>query len=258
MVRLFGVHRDADVLHRPAQDRAGSVVELRVHQGRGGVHDVDGQAPVLQAAGGFQAEQTTTDDDGLRLSRRVVDHRGAVVEAAEPEHPRRQGLVVGPHAVHGWKERAAAGGDDEPVVAHRRAVVGLHDASEPVDPNHPDTGAQVDVVVGVPVDRIEIDLVGVVGAGQHVGEQDAVVVAVGLVTEDGDVEQVSRRCGSGFPRQRATPAMPLPITTSRAFVAGRWPLCVAEGSRRVVISNVLPLAATSRFRPNRGRRSPCR
>lgn len=85
--------------------------------------------------------------------------------------------------------RAAAGGDDKPVVTHRRSARGAHDAGESVNPDYGVTDPQVDVVLGVPVERIEEDPVEVIGAGKHIGQQDSVVVAVGLVSEDGDVEK---------------------------------------------------------------------
>jgi hypothetical protein len=58
---------------------------------------------------------------------------------------------------------------------------------EPVDPHDPHPGVQGDVVVEVPVHRVEVDLVGVL-AGQHVREHDPVVVAVRFVAEHGDPE----------------------------------------------------------------------
>ena len=47
---------------------------------------------------------------------------------------------------------------------------------------------QVNAVQVVPLESVEIDLVGALRPAQHVGKQDAVVVAIGLVTEHGDVE----------------------------------------------------------------------
>ena len=44
-----------------------SIIELGVHQCRGGVYDIDRQAPALQAARGLQAEQAAADDTALVL-----------------------------------------------------------------------------------------------------------------------------------------------------------------------------------------------
>ncbi len=159
---LLGVHRDAEVFHRPPQDRAGRVVELGVHQRRAGVHDVDGQTAVLQPASRFETEQPAADHHGLGAVRGLGDHAHAVVEGAEPEHPVGQRLVVGPQARHRREERPAAGGQDQLVVVQHGAVVGVHQARVAVDAHHPHAGPQVDAVVGVPVQRVEVDLAVVV------------------------------------------------------------------------------------------------
>jgi hypothetical protein len=179
-----------------------------------------GETVGLQAGRRLQPEQAAADDDGGVLAPDVAQHAGGVVEAAEAEHTRGQLGVALPHALHGREERAAAGGQDELVVRGHRAVVAVHHLAVPVDADDADTGVQRDVVLVVPATRVEEDLVLVVEAvavrgvpglgdrvgrrlvrrglvrrtvaagsvGEHLGEQDAVVVAVGLVAEDGDGE----------------------------------------------------------------------
>ena len=161
------------------------------------MHHLDLQSPVLQSAGGLQAKQSTADHHGFLLPDRVVDHGGAVVTVAESEHPRRWS-AVGQHSVDRGEEGAAAGGDDEPVVTHRRSAIGLDGAGEPVDPDHRIADPQVDAVLGVPVGRVEKDPIDVIGAGKYVGQQDAVVVAVGLIAKDGDVKQVRSVAAQDF------------------------------------------------------------
>ena len=189
---LFEMDGDPDVLHRFPQNRTGDVVQLRVHQCGSGVHDIDSQSPVLQAAGGLEAEQSAADHHRLGPVRSLADHADAVVERAEPEDAVGQCLVVGPQPGHRREERPAAGGQDQVVIASDRAVVGVHETREPVDAHDPHPGAQVDVVLVVPVKAVQkyVALVGfnVLTAGQHIGQQDPVVVAVRFVPEHGDVE----------------------------------------------------------------------
>ena len=66
---------------------------------------------------------------------------------------------------------------------------------------------------------------GSVRAGEHAREQDAVVVAVRLVAEHRDVEAIAAAAASTSSTRRA-PAMPLPMTTRRAFAL------IARGPRR--------------------------
>jgi hypothetical protein len=93
---LVEVHGNTYVLHRLTQNRAGDVVELRVHQRRPRMHDVDGQTAVLQSARGLQPEQAATDHHRLGAVCSLRDHADAVVERAESEHTVGQSLVVGP------------------------------------------------------------------------------------------------------------------------------------------------------------------
>jgi hypothetical protein len=156
-----GVHGEAQPLDDAAQDGAGLVVELLVHQHRPGLHDVHREPVLLQAVGGFQPEQAAADHHGAAPPLGVADHRGGVVQGAEAEDTQGESAVVHPHAVHGWEERPAAGSDDQLVVPHNRAVVSEDNAGEPVDPHHPHPGTEDDPVLLVPVQRVEEDLLEV-------------------------------------------------------------------------------------------------
>ena len=61
---------------------------------------LDRQAPALQPAGGLQAQQPAAENHRLAAILGFGDHRGGVVEGAEPEHAVGQRLVVGPQPVH--------------------------------------------------------------------------------------------------------------------------------------------------------------
>ena len=87
-------------------------------------------------------------------------------------------------------EGAAAGGDDQLVVGRRRGRRRRRPCRAlAVDARDARARVQGHAVLGVPVERVDEDVLGVVGAGQDAREEDAVVVAVRLVAEH-------RRCRS--------------------------------------------------------------
>src|SRR5690606_37620533 len=77
-----GKNLDAPGLDRLLQEIARSRVKLALHQRRHDVEDSHVHAALLEASGGFEAEQTAANDDGL-LARLCGDqHRVDVVEVA--------------------------------------------------------------------------------------------------------------------------------------------------------------------------------
>src|SRR5207248_10851495 len=87
-------------------------------------------------------------------------------------------------------ERLRPGGEDEHVVGLLDAV-GVDDLPLAIDARDPLAGVEGDVVLLVPRERVEEDFLRVLRPVEHVGEQDAVVVAVRLVAEHHDVEPVA-------------------------------------------------------------------
>ena len=67
----------------------------------------------------------------------------------------------------------------------------MHGCRGEVELLDPDAGMQRDAVRRVPRQRVDDDVVRPVSAGEHARQQDAVVVAVRLVAEDRDVEQLA-------------------------------------------------------------------
>jgi hypothetical protein len=93
---------------------------------------------------------------------------------------------------------SGAGGDQQAVVFG--ATTGgfvpssaEHLAAHAVDLRHLAAQMQGDAVLGVPLQRVEDDLVEGLLAGQHRRQQDAVVVGVRLGAEHGDLVQVGAR-----------------------------------------------------------------
>ena len=149
---------------------------------------MDLDVEVEQAAGGLQAQQAAADHRGAARPCGVVADGGAVVERAEHEDAAAVAAGLGEQAFHRRDKRRAAGGDDQLVVGLDAAVGAHHLALLPVHARHRDAGVQADVVLLVPGERVDEDVLRVVGACQDARQQDPVVVAVRLVAEDRDVE----------------------------------------------------------------------
>ena len=144
--------------------------------------DGDVAALQLKAARGFEAQQSAADDDGADALSGGVHEAACVVEIAEGED------VFLVDAVDRRNPGGAPGGEQELVVVGDAAVVALDGAALRVDVDDSHAEAEGDVILLVPGQRVDHDVVGRAFAGQHAGEQDAVVVGVRLVAEDGDAE----------------------------------------------------------------------
>ncbi len=216
-----GAHHEPEpaLLERLAQQVAGDAVELALHQPRHDVHHRHPHAAQHQAVGRLQPEQPAADDDGVAVLRRRIDHRVGVGDVAVGD----DALEV--LARHRQDERVRPGGQQQPVVGRLDAARAAHDAAAAVHLGDRLAQVQPDAVVGVPVERVEHDLVERLLAGEHRREQDAVVVRVRLGAEHRDVVQV----GSDLQQllEVRTPAMPLPTITSFIF------LMLAPVSRRL-------------------------
>ena len=123
------------------------------------------------------------------------------------------------------------------------------DLGGPVDLRHPGAGMERDAVLLVPVERIDEDLARALGAAQDVRQQNAIVVAVGLVAEHGDVELVRPAAGEQSPRRR----VPRPCRSRRRRASSSSPLflassvrCRAQISKRPMSSTRWPVAPSGR------------
>ncbi len=192
---LRRVHTDAEGLDLGAQHPPTAFVELLIHQVPGGVHDIDVDAPSAETVRGLEPEQATADDDGAHtVARRGhLQHAVGVLDGPEPEHAAGETAVALPQPVHVGKERRTPGRDDQRVVRHRAPALARDRLREPVHPDGPVADVQRHAVLAVPRHGVEHEVVVVDGGrtGEDVREHDAVVVAVGLVADHGDVEQLS-------------------------------------------------------------------
>ena len=146
----------------------------------------------------------------------------AVVERAEDEDAGLAAcrpVVVEPSI--GGMNGAAAGGDDQLVVRLGDAVLAactsLRGAVDLASPARRRAGVMpFSAYQASGLRKISL---GSCDAVEHVGQQDAVVVAVGLVAEHRDVELLGAAARQDL-LDGAGAAMPLPITTSRCLAIG--------------------------------------
>ena len=170
-------------------------VELHVHHPVHQVNHVNVETEVQQAARRFQPEQPAADDRRAAGASGALADLLAVVECSEDEGARSQPAVIGAQPGDGRDERPAAGGEHEHVEGDAQVAAGRHATRGQVDMVHPRAGVERHAVGGIPLDRVDRDVARVVGPGQDAREQDAVVVAVRFVTEDGDIEPLAAASG---------------------------------------------------------------
>ena len=91
-------------------------------------------------------------------------------------------------AIHGRNQRRAPGGDQQLVEGRDLAGVVGDGFRFGVDGNHSSAGAQLNFVIAIPLDGIQRDVVKRFFADQNGRQENAVVVRLGLVTKNGDVE----------------------------------------------------------------------
>ena len=196
--RLRGhLEHHAALFQRLAQQSAGDLIELALHQRVEQVHDGDVHAALHQAVGGFEAEQTAADHDGVLVAGRGLDHALDVLNVAKADDARE---VLARQRQH---DRVRTGGDQQAIVRHPRAFSGDDFAGTPIDHLDHFALAQRDAVVLVPLLGVEHDVVDGLLAGEHGRQQNPVVVAVGLGTEDGDVIEIGRPVQQHFDRADA-------------------------------------------------------
>ena len=193
--------RQAACLQRLAQQAASHIVELAVHQPGVHVHHRHLHAAQHQAVGGLQAQQAAANHHRVLVCLGGFDHGLGVGNVAVGDHTFQ---VIARHRQH---EGFGAGAQQQAVVCGLgHAAVGgdcAHHAFHAVHLGHGGACVQGDVVVGVPLPRVEDDLVHRLLTRQHRRQHDAVVVGVGLCAKHGDVVQVGRNLQQLF--QRAHP-----------------------------------------------------
>ena len=178
---LFHLEAQAAAFQGVLQEGAGRLIELALHRPFTDVHNRDVHAAQLQTVGGFQPKQSATDYHGVLVGLGSVHHRLRVSDVAITDHALQ--IIAG-----NWQDEGIRPcGDQQSVIFRLAAILSDHTALDPVDLDHLAVQHQADVVVGVPLEIVEHDLLEGLLSGQHRGEQDSVVVGMRLGTEHGDV-----------------------------------------------------------------------
>ena len=230
MPRLFHLAR--------ARYIAARGIELTLHQRVGEMNDGDVAALHLQAARGFEAQQSAADDDSLAA--RARPSRAA--PACHPECGRRKTFFLSTPGMGGMKALLP--------VARMSLSYGVTPPSSPVtvcasriDVGDADAEPGLDAVGSIPVDVVKHDLVGGLLAGEHRRKHDAVVVDVRLVAEDRDLEIRAGTSGSAR-RRRRRPCRCRPRRVA-VFIA-LAPACVRR-ARRIACSSARAKSGRRRF-----------
>ena len=171
---------DALRLQRALQDPRGAGVELLAHELAGELDDRDHDAVGAQPGGGLEAEQPAADDDRAGTGRRGGERVGVAPGAKDVD-------MREVDARHRRNERPRAGREHERVVGMGDAGVVDDGARVEVERVGAAAAAQVDLVVGVPRQRAQLELAGPARAREQLGEQHAVVGRPGLLAEHDDL-----------------------------------------------------------------------
>ena len=161
------------------------------------MHDGDVHAALFQSVRRLQPQEAAADHHRVPEPLRGVDHGVNVLDVPEGNDTRQ--IMAG----NGQHKGIGTGGQQQSVVRFGRAVIRNHLSSATID--FPDrlAGMQRDSVFRIPGRIIEHDVVDGFLAGKYRRQQNAVVIAVRLGPEDGDVVAVGDDLEQFF--QRAHP-----------------------------------------------------
>ena len=215
---------DVEAAQRRRQQRAGAGVELALHEPVEQVHDGHGAALRGDAARGLEAEQAAADDRraldaALAAARRIASQSAGSRNGCTPSRS-----MPGIGGISGC----------EPVAMTSLSKRQLVDVVEPehaalgVDPRDHAADEQLDVVVGVPLARAQLERLGILAADEDLRQPDAVVRRAALAADerDGDVASRSRSAS-----QTAWPAIPPPTMTTPRFMSASWATRVSSACR---------------------------
>ncbi len=132
----------------------------------------------LQAARRFQPQQAAADHYGLHTRARTLEHAPRVVQIAEGEDV----LLI--YARDGRDEGRAAGGDQQLVVLDDTAVIARDGSLLRINIGDAHTQLQTDMILLIPIEPVDGDVVHVLFTGQYGRQQNTVVVDMSLVAEE--------------------------------------------------------------------------
>ncbi len=148
-------------------------------------------APMIhEPARRLQPKQTAAYHRGARAVFGRCNDPVAIIDGAEAEYAPLQ-LAVGPvQPLHGWNEGPATRRNQQHIIAGASAASRLHQARGAVDLGYRRSCVKRNPVLLIPGERVDEYLGSILQPAQNVGKQDAVVIAVRLVAEHRNVEQL--------------------------------------------------------------------
>jgi hypothetical protein len=141
-------------------------------------------AALSQPAPGFR-RQPIANHDGSGPFIGCVDNSPGVIQRAEDKH------AVFVQAVHGGNNGARSGCQNQFVVARPIPIAAAHSAAQSIDLLDPNSQSRPDPVLLIPLDVIQRDAADVALAGEQTGQQRAVIVGVGFIAKNGNVEDLT-------------------------------------------------------------------
>src|SRR5206468_5115376 len=154
-----------------------------------------------QSTRGFQSQQAAADDDRFTRRRGALHDLERIIERTKHKDSVFERARVLVDSLNGGNEGPRPGGKDKPVVPLRHAARTERSPRFAIDRFDADARVQRDAVYFVPLERIQEDVLRLVGPGKNTREKNAVVVAIRLVTEDNHVETVAATAGDDLFQQ---------------------------------------------------------
>ena len=130
------------------------------------MNDVNFRAEIEQATRGFEAKQTAANDGGALFSLRVIRNRFAIIQRSKHKHALLEFALFIAQPFNRRHKRRTASRNDQVVIRFNRAVCPRHQFQFTINAGDAHPRVQLDVVFFVPGQRIDEDVLRIVGAGQ--------------------------------------------------------------------------------------------
>ena len=134
----------------------------------------------LQATRCFEPEQTSSDHHRPLAWRRAIEQRARVVQIAKD----KQAFFF--QSIHRRNQRSASRCDQQFVERRFAVVIAGHHLALGIHVRDSNAKTQHNPMFRIPLEAIQLDFIRCFLASQHRGQQDAVVIEVGFIPEDGD------------------------------------------------------------------------
>src|SRR5579864_2645800 len=136
----------------------------------------------LQTARRLQSKQAASNHYGLQPWPAALEQGARVVEVTEY----KDAFLL--HLFNRRNQREAAGRQQELIEGSNTSVVARNGLGSRIDADNANAKSQIDFVLLVPIETVQDDVVTGLFAGQHRGQQDAVIVHMRLIAKDRDLK----------------------------------------------------------------------